>query len=67
MTHKKVVQYKTGPGQYIRVGQRAIVWPIDHYSDMVSNEKAVMTSLVLSFNKVTGSFETQNTIYVLSE
>lgn len=67
MTHKKVVQYKTGPGQYIRVGQRAIVWPIDHYSELVSNEKAVMTSVVLSYDAVTGNFETQNTIYVLSE
>ncbi len=67
MTDKKIVHYKAGPGQYIRVGKCAVVWPIDHYSDMVSNEKAVITSLVLSFNKVTGGFETQNTIYVLSE
>lgn len=65
MQQKRIVRYKTGPGQYIRVGKQAVIWPIDHYSELVSNEKAVVTSIVISYDTVTGNFETQNTKYVL--
>jgi len=47
-----------------RVGQSAIVKPVDHPSNLVSNERLVITSHVTRVNKHTGEFETENTLYV---
>lgn len=49
------------------VGQRAIVTPIDHNSNRVSNNGPAYTSPVISYDKETGQFETLNTIYVLDK
>lgn len=61
---KPVVHYKSAEGK-ILVGNPAIVRPIDHPSDMVSNKKHVLTSPVIKHDEDTGSFETENTRYQL--
>lgn len=60
---KKLVKYNTEYSAIIEVGRPAIVRPIDHTSELVSNTKHVMTSLVLRFDKKSGEFETENSIY----
>lgn len=64
---KKVVQYKPFPlgGFPIVVGRYTVVCPVDHTSELVSNERPAMTSTVLSYDKTTGRFETLNSIYIL--
>lgn len=63
-TDKKVVKYLSA-GIPIRVGEGAIVLPIDHPNrDMVSNTCAAITSKVVSHNVETGEFETLNTVYI---
>ena len=63
---KPIVHYKTVQNCKIVIGNPALVAPIDHPSDMVSNEKAVLTSLVVSHDEDTGEFETENTCYQLA-
>ena len=59
--HKPIVNYTPQDADYIRVGHRAFVQPINHPSLAVSNTTGVMTS---PFVKITeDGFETQNTIY----
>lgn len=63
MKEKPIVHYRTYE-TYIRVGLSAYVYPVDHYAtDRVSNESIAITSVVLSYDKDTGIFETLNTIY----
>ena len=62
---KPHVQYKNVKGTFIRVGLSAMVFPLNHKSSYASNTCLVNTSLVLSYDKVTGNFETQNTFYEL--
>jgi hypothetical protein len=62
---KQVVHYAKHKYQEIHVGQSAIVWPLDHPSELASNTSSVRTSEVLSYDKETGTFETKNTIYKL--
>lgn len=61
---KKVVQYSEillGPVK----GQRAVVIPIDHPDKLnVSNNLPATTTSVVSYDEVTGQFETANTLYV---
>jgi hypothetical protein len=64
---KKVVQYKRSPFNLIKVGSGATVYPINHPSHKVTNETLVYTSTVLAYDKVTGKFETINTIYELGD
>lgn len=45
------------------IGLPMFVYPVDHTSPFVSNEKVCMTSPVLSFDKETGEFCTLNSIY----
>jgi len=60
--NKPTVRYKNHPKNYIKVGDGAVIQPIDHPSHLVSNSTWVRTSDVL---KVTDKgFETHNTIYV---
>ena len=59
---KKVVHYKNTP---IIVNGHAFLWPVDHPDgDNVSNTKQVRTSLIVSYDKVSGEIETQNTVYL---
>lgn len=61
---KPTVRYDTFLPFYIVVGESATVFPIDHPSPLVSNQKFVNTSEVVYYSKSTGVFETQNTKYV---
>lgn len=48
------------------LGISALVFPINHQSDLVSNEKYALTSRVVARDKDfanNGKFETENTIY----
>lgn len=61
---KKIVQYDASKGAVVRVGQPAIVYPVDHPDNMrVSNMDAAITSVVISHSPDSGIFETQNSIY----
>ena len=67
MTHKQptkaTVHYRPSQYDLIKVGASATVFPIDHTSPFVSNEKVCFTSTVQSYNRETGVFETLNSIY----
>lgn len=61
---KPRVLFHMHPENYIRVGQRAYVFPIDHPdTTRVSNECFTFTSEVIKVFP-DGSFETKNTLYV---
>lgn len=60
---KPLVHYKRDEHNKIKKGQYAIVQPTDHPSVIVSNTRMVLTSIVKSYDKETGIFETENTIY----
>ena len=58
---KPIVHYTPSQYNYIKVGHSAIVCPIDHPSESVSNTTMVKTSTVVSITA--DGFETRNTIY----
>jgi len=61
---KPIVHYYPGHDDRIRVGSSAFICPIDHPdTGNVSNQSVVRTSNVISHNKETGDFETENSIY----
>src|SRR5271167_4493879 len=60
---KKTVLYDPDYLVALAMGIGALVKPIDHTSDLVSNKKMVYTSNVIRVEE-SGVFETQNTIYV---
>ncbi|MBC8737101.1 hypothetical protein F6X40_09800 [Paraburkholderia sp. UCT31] len=60
-SNKPVVNYVSL--LHCKVGQSAVVLPVDHQSPLVSNTKYVRTSVVLAYDTVTGEFETCNTRY----
>ncbi len=62
--NKPIVMYNLDQFYTVRVGACAIVCPIDHPSEQVSNRNAVHTSTVISHDKETYDFETLNTCYV---
>jgi hypothetical protein len=64
---KPVVHYVKHKYQEIFVGHAAVIWPLDHPSNLVSNTTSVRTSTVLSYDTTTGTFETKNTIYKISK
>jgi hypothetical protein len=60
---KKIVHYIPTEIE-IKVGSSAIVLPVDHYNyPTVSNEEIAITSWVVAYDKETGIFETENSIY----
>jgi hypothetical protein len=61
---KPFVRYIPAEDQFIRVGFSACVFPIDHTSELVSNKIKIITSIVGNYNKESGRFETQNTVYI---
>ena len=65
MNDKPVVQYTVDPANFIKLGLSAYIVPIDHPSDLVSNESLARTSRVISIDGDT--FETMNTKYVPKE
>lgn len=46
-----------------KLGSSAMVLPVDHPSDLVSNEKLIVTSQVVNGPDEAGCFETLNTRY----
>ena len=60
---KPIVFYCPNPFYRIQTGLSALVVPTNHYSELVSNEKHVLTSKVIRHEPETGEFETLNTIY----
>ena len=62
---KKVVTYKPGPSMIV-LGLSALVRPVNHTSELVSNTKYVRTSPVIKYDSSSGRFETENSIYVPS-
>lgn len=62
---KKTVQYNNKKEFWIKQGQSAFIFPVDHPdTERVSNTAFARTSTVVSYNEVTGIFETVNTIYI---
>lgn len=59
---KPVVHYKLPIPEYLEIGSRVLVHPIDHPSPYVSNTKSVITSPVVAIQGC-GVFATENTIY----
>ena len=48
----------------VRPGSPTYLFPVDHYSALVSNENIARTSKVLNYDEETGEIETLNNIYV---
>lgn len=62
---KPVVHYKVYPyNPFIVVGERAAVITVDHPASYLNEAPYVSTSRVESYDKLTGVFETLNTLYV---
>lgn len=61
-TFKKKVEYEPHDRQMIVEGYSAIIQPLNHPN--CSNTNPVRTTEVKSYNKETGVFETQNTVYI---
>ena len=59
---KQIAYYEEDVNDYINVGHRASVFCKTHPRQELSN-RPIHTSLVLAYDEVTGTFETQNTIY----
>jgi hypothetical protein len=63
MRAKPIVHYNPDKSQYIKVGNSAFIFPIDHQSEFVSNMCIATTSKVIKMEEG-GRFETENTLYV---
>jgi hypothetical protein len=63
-TGKVVVHYAKGSNDKIAVGSHVTLWPLNHTSELVSNEAFARTSTVKAVHGTEGVFETQNSIYV---
>lgn len=66
MSPKPIVQYDPRYLVQINLGFGALVKPIDHPSEDVSNESMIMTSPIIKYDGA-GCFETANTLYVPRE
>lgn len=62
---KPIVQYLPSNFNYIRKGKRAMVIPVDHPGELVSNNKEVITSPVIDVGRTW--FETENTFYAMTQ
>jgi hypothetical protein len=60
---KPVSLYDITKPYSISEGACAIVFPVTHYSDLVSLKKHILTTPVINYDLETGEFETENTIY----
>lgn len=61
---KPVVYYNKDKASFVSIGKSAMVYPLNHSSNRVSNRSVCMTSDVVSHNENTGLFETLNSVYV---
>lgn len=62
VVRKPVVFYKTNKKPTIIIGERVLLVPINHTSNLVTNNRVANTSKVLTALP-NGVFETLNTIY----
>lgn len=61
----RIVHYKANAMAYIKVGESAVIYPIDHPDfDLVSNKTEVITSPVRALDAATGVFVTKNSCYI---
>ena len=60
---KPIVQYLPSNFNFIQKGKRAMVIPVDHPGELVSNTQMVITSPVIEVGS--NHFETENTRYIL--
>lgn len=60
---KKVVKYDASKVVFIEVGYSAIVHTIDHPNTSNYSDRPVKTSTVLSYDEITGEFETEFSLY----
>lgn len=58
---KPIVHYMPTKFDVIKLNTGALIHPLDHPSDRVSNKEFVVTSKVIAIDDF--GFETQNTIY----
>ena len=63
---KPIVHYNSSMYTFIEEGRCATIFPLDHYSGLVTNSTLAMTSQVIKKN-LDGSFETENTMYIPKE
>lgn len=61
---KPIVQYLPSNFNYIQKGKRAMVSPLDHPGELVSNTTMVITSPVVEVGDTW--FETENTRYIMA-
>jgi len=61
---KPIVQYFSSNHNYIQKGKRAMVQPVDHPGELVSNTTMVITSPVVEVGATW--FETENTRYIMA-
>lgn len=62
MSNKPVVLYDASIEYHVKIGSRALVHPLNHPSELVSNTTYILTSNVVRIGE-NGEFETENTIY----
>ena len=58
---KPVVHYQETDGDFIMLGMPAMVRTVDH--PHCSNTKYVLTTRVVEYDRESGEFETENTLY----
>lgn len=63
ITSKRIVHYEADQFTQIMLGFGALVKPVDHTSDLVTNMQHVLTSPVVKYDGE-GCFETLNTLYI---
>lgn len=61
---KQAVHYDIDKPHAIGKGMEATVFAIDHPASHIGPNRVVYTSEVLTYNKMTGFFETRNTCYM---
>ena len=63
---KPIVHYISDGFTIIKLGERALIYPVDHPSPWVTNGRIAHTSPIIRVGD-DGEFETWNTIYKLKE
>jgi hypothetical protein len=58
---KRKVLYKINKSNYIKEGDTATVFTLNHPN--CTNTRTIRTSVVEKYNRITGVFETKNTVY----
>lgn len=62
---KKIVYYTKSKGMILTLGEKAFVNAPEHPAHNYPQMKSVLTTTVMRHDKISGEFETLNTIYKL--